>query len=176
MKQKQEKTTFAEESRSSGTIPYRVYWNYFISGGGCFPFFVFIVNSLMAQILFSGSDFWLTLWTNSEERRARDRSFTDNSSILTNSSSEENPFNVTEVIDPFAGPAPFTGDWWKDPDTYTGVYVFTILIVGVFVFTMIRTIHYFLMCMTSSVNLHNNMFQSVIRAPLLFFDQNPVGK
>ena len=109
----------------------------------------------------------LTLWTNAEELRARQGNVSENSSFLT--TTETDFSNVTEEN------GPFSGAWWKEPDTYTGIYVFTILIVCVFIFSMVRTIHYFLMCMISSINLHNRMFQSIIRAPLLFFDQNPVG-
>lgn len=131
-------------------------------------FSLFVLNCLIIQVLYSGSDYWLTLWTISEERRTTNGNFSITlSSPLGNLSSE-----IKEAI---TGPAPFTGDWWKDPDTHTGIYVFTILTVGVFIFSMIRTIHYFLLSMTSSINLHNSMFQSVIRSPLLFFDQNPVG-
>lgn len=138
-----------------------------MSGGGWFPFFIFIFNCLFTQVLYSGSDYWLTVWTISEERHSRNGSFPSNSSLIGNSSLED--------VKLFERPHPFTGNWWKDPDTYTGVYVFTILTVGVFVVAMIRTIQYFYLSMTSSINLHNNMFQSVIRSPLLFFDRNPVG-
>jgi ABC-type multidrug transport system fused ATPase/permease subunit len=122
------------------------------------------MNDLLINI------FRLTLWTNAEELRARQGNVSENSSFLT--ITETNVSNVTEEIEEIA---PFSGEWWKEPDTYTGIYVFTILIVCVFIFSMVRTIHYFLMCMISSINLHNRMFQSIIRAPLLFFDQNPVG-
>jgi hypothetical protein len=33
----------------------------------------------------------------------------------------------------------------------------------------------FIACIISSINLHNKMFQAVIRSPLQFFDDNPVG-
>ncbi|XP_046447926.1 ATP-binding cassette sub-family C member 4-like [Daphnia pulex] len=168
---KEEKPAFAEESRSSGSVSLKVYWEYFRSGGSCIYLLLFTFTCLLTQILFSGSDYWLTLWTNAEELRTRQGNVSENSSFL----------NITEadfsnVTDEIKENGPFSGEWWKEPDTYTGIYVFTILIVGVFIFSMIRTIHYFLMCMISSIHLHNRMFQSIIRAPLLFFDQNPVGR
>lgn len=121
---------------------------------------------IVTQVLFSGSDFWLTLWTNSEERRG-----TSPLSNLTVQIQEGSYLNgTTNDVN-----KTFSNDWWKNPDTLTGIYVFTILIVSLFIFSMIRTIHFFLMCMISSVSLHNKMFQAVIRAQLLFFDRNPVG-
>jgi hypothetical protein len=32
------------------------------------------------------------------------------------------------------------------------------------------------MCMNSSVALHAKLFQGVLQAPMIFFEQNPVGK
>ncbi len=105
-----------------------------------------ILSCLFTQVLFSASDFWLNIWTNAEEIRAL------NETISINSTS-----------------------WQDQVDTITGVYVYTILIVGVFIFSMIRTVHFFLLSLYASIKLHDNMFKVVIRTPLLFFDQNPVG-
>ncbi|XP_045033103.1 ATP-binding cassette subfamily C member 4 isoform X4 [Daphnia magna] len=168
---KEEKPTFAEESRSSGSVSPKIYWEYFRSGGSCMSLFTMTVTCIITQVLFSGSDYWLTLWTNAEELRATHSNVTENSTYIP--VTENGFFNVTSGTEETAV---FSGAWWKNPDTYTGVYVFTILIICVFIFSFIRTIHYFMMCMISSINLHNRMFQSVIRTPLLFFDQNPVGR
>ncbi|XP_057378671.1 LOW QUALITY PROTEIN: ATP-binding cassette sub-family C member 4-like [Daphnia carinata] len=167
----EEKPTFAEETRSSGSVSAKVYWEYFRSGGSCLSLLTITITCVFTQVLFSGSDYWLTLWTNAEEQRAANRNISENSTYV--SVTENGFFNVSSVTEEIAI---FSGAWWKDPDTYTGIYVFTILIICVFIFSLIRTIHYFMMCMISSINLHNRMFQSVIRTPLLFFDQNPVGR
>ena len=156
----------------------QVYWNYFRSGGGYVSFLLFVVCCFVTQILFTGTDYWVTLWTNAEELRHRRAASASNTSLNSNSSfndmsadffnsttsnaSDDHP-NITEV------------EWIDNIDTMTGVYVYTAMISGLFAFSMLRTIHFFLMCMTSSINLHNDMFQSVIRTPLDFFDKNPVG-
>lgn len=167
--QPKEKPAFAEEARSTGSVSLAVYWEYFRAGGGYLSFFFFVLSCLITQFAFSGSDYWLTIWTNAEERRylletnaTNGELRADNSTLLPSSENNTN--------------GSFVENWWMDPDTTTGIYIFTIFIVGVFIFSMIRTVHFFVMCMVSSVNLHNKMFKSVIRAPLLFFDKNPVGK
>ena len=50
------------------------------------------------------------------------------------------------------------------------------LVGGLCVVSVIRTIGLFVLCMRSSVALHDNMFKSITRAPCRFFDINPVGE
>ena len=38
-----------------------------------------------------------------------------------------------------------------------------------------RTIFSFLICLAAARHLHNKMFKAILRAPVLFFDTNPVG-
>ncbi|CAG2113771.1 unnamed protein product, partial [Medioppia subpectinata] len=56
------------------------------------------------------------------------------------------------------------------------VYIYSGLIGLLFVTTFIRAITWFVMCMRASVNLHNNIFIRLLRAPIFFFDNNPVGR
>ena len=70
----------------------------------------------------------------------------------------------------------FTYKSWKEEvDTYTGIYVYSVFIGGVFIFAMVRSTHFFVTCMFASVKLHDDMFTSIVRAPLSFFDKNPIG-
>lgn len=144
-----------------------IYWQYFRSGGGTFSFICLAFSFLITQFFFSASDYWLNIWTNAEEAR-----YSENITTTTTEPDEFAEFlmaNLTSVD------GNSTSNWLSSPDTNTGIYVFTILIVGLFVFSLIRSVHFFIMCMVSSVNLHNKMFECVIRAPLRFFDCNPVG-
>jgi len=135
-----------------------VYFQYFKAGGGCFSSFILVINFIVTQILFNGSEYWLSLWTNAEEIRGR-----------MNLTLESNITNGTEIGE-------HQWRFLENIDTYTGMYVFTGMVFGVFLFSLIRTIHFFVMCMSSSVTLHNKMFHALIRAQLQFFDLNPVGK
>lgn len=133
------------------------YGKYFVAGGGWLSFILFMISCVFTQILFSASDYWLNIWTEAEQIRAAN-------------------MTPTTVAPPTMNESFSLQSWQEEVDTYTGIYVYSILISGVFVFSLIRTVHFFLMCMLASVNLHDQMFQSVIRAPLSFFDKNPVGK
>ena len=52
---------------------------------------------------------------------------------------------------------------------YGGIVFVSIVIVGT------KTILNYLICIAASRNLHNKMFKSILRAPVLFYDTNPVG-
>ena len=71
--------------------------------------------------------------------------------------------------------------WIKLDDDDLGQHYFNLGIYGAIVgalcvSSMVRTIYFFVICMKSSVKLHDKMFESIIRAPCRFFDTNPVGK
>ena len=185
---------FNEETRSTGAITLDNYWQYLRAGASYFSLVSFAIIFLIAQLLFIGSDYWLTLWTNAEElrylRNLTETNVTEPTYLEMNmAKSSLSDFTTTDssfmdyltaessLMDMNSTDVATTiSDWIKNIDTKTGIYVYSIMIGALFIFTMIRTTHFFLMCMASSVKLHNKMFESIIRAKLVFFDQNPVGK
>lgn len=58
------------------------------------------------------------------------------------------------------------------------VHVFLIsgLTVATILFGIIRSLLVFQVLVNSGQTLHNKMFQSILKAPVLFFDRNPIGK
>ena len=61
-------------------------------------------------------------------------------------------------------------------DRNTNIYIYTGIVLTLFVFSLIRTTTFFTICMRSSVNLHKRLFNSLIHAPISFFDENPIGR
>ena len=57
---------------------------------------------------------------------------------------------------------------------WTGVYGG--LVAALVLFSFIRCFLVFILLMRASYFLHNKMFAAVLRAPVLFFDTNPVGE
>lgn len=55
-------------------------------------------------------------------------------------------------------------------------YIYTGLIVGVFLATFIRAQSFFSFCMNASTKLYNKSFDCVLRSPITFFYINPAGK
>ena len=60
-------------------------------------------------------------------------------------------------------------DW-----TNVGIYA-SCVIVAVFL-TTLRAYAFFLVVLKSSENLHSNMVTAILKAPVLFFDSNPIGR
>ena len=58
---------------------------------------------------------------------------------------------------------------------YFNLGIYGAIVGALCVISMVRTIYFFVICMKSSVKLHDKMFESVLGAPCRFFDINPTG-
>ena len=152
-----------KEMRSSGSVKAAIYYKYFTSGGGFFSLAFSVVMNIICQVLYSGSDLWLSYWTTQEEFKRENQS-DSNLDLPPPSSDANNTIYVLDLND--------------DPmhDHFFNLGVFSAIVLSLVVFSMIRTVHFFYMCMSSSVTLHNTVFKQILRAPCRFFDTNPVGK
>ncbi len=54
------------------------------------------------------------------------------------------------------------------------IYVGTVVIC--FLFAFLRAVIWFQILISASRQLHDKMFKAILRAPIYFFDTNPVGK
>ena len=157
-----------KEQRSTGSVKASVYSKYFTSGGGWISVIFMIVINIICQALYSGSDIWLSYWTNKEELKIIER----NSSIqevfhTLPAPSIQNHDNYTIITDLFEE------DDLEEHFFNLGIYA--AIVLSLIVTSMIRTIHFFYLCMRSSVKLHDSTFNRLLRAPCRFFDTNPVG-
>ncbi|NXA46167.1 MRP4 protein, partial [Nothocercus julius] len=139
-------TAMPEESRSEGKISLKVYRKYFSAGANYFVIFILVLFNILAQVAYVLQDWWLSYWANSQEKL----------NVTTNGN---NGGNETEHLDL---------NFYLE--IYAGLTVATIL------FGIIRSLLFFQVLVNSSQTLHNKMFQSILKAPVLFFDRNPIGK
>ncbi|KAK8736319.1 hypothetical protein OTU49_004939, partial [Cherax quadricarinatus] len=149
------------ETRAEGSVRGAVYLEYFLAGGGWILLIILFIANVLTQVIFSGTDYWLSYWANGEQQRARLLlNSQDNFSVISGNGSS---FSYSD--------APIPDGYL---DTYTNVYIYTGLTVGLFVLSLGRTVLFFVMCMTSSRKLHNRMFECIIRVPIKFFDTHPI--
>ncbi|KAG9492165.1 ATP-binding cassette sub-family C member 4 [Eleutherodactylus coqui] len=139
-------TAFQEESRSEGTVGFRVYKKYFLAGSTYFMIFILLLLNILAQVAYVLQDWWLSYWATEQEKL--------NVTSGTNSSDNE-----PEQL---------------DLNLYLGVYAG--LTVANIVFGFLRSLLVFHVLVSAAQALHNQMFQSLLRAPVLFFDRNPIGR
>lgn len=135
------------ESTEFDSVGCSIYWYYIRASSACFLVFLLGVTNLGTQALFNGSDFWLSYWTDTEQRKAAN-----------GGSSDYPPVTLTDTL-----------------TLEQNATIYTILIASLFVLTLVRTTCFFVTCMRASINLHNRLFRSVLKAPIKFFDYNPIG-
>jgi ATP-binding cassette subfamily C (CFTR/MRP) protein 4 len=56
------------------------------------------------------------------------------------------------------------------------VYIYTLIVVAVFVLGITRSFAFYKVCMRCSQRLHDLVFEALIRASMRFFDTNPSGR
>ncbi|XP_049671757.1 ATP-binding cassette sub-family C member 4 isoform X2 [Accipiter gentilis] len=135
-----------EESRSEGKINLKVYRKYFTAGANYFVIFILVVFNILAQVAYVLQDWWLSYWANHQEKL----------NVTTNG---DNGTNETEHL---------------DLNFYLGIYAG--LTVATILFGIVRSLLVFQVLVNSGQTLHNKMFQSILKAPVLFFDRNPIGR
>ncbi|KAB0797838.1 hypothetical protein PPYR_08831 [Photinus pyralis] len=78
---------------------------------------------------------------------------------------EENRYNGGDRVEGF---------WNFSTDTFTYIYIG--IIAATVTFAISRSLMFFTVCMKSSIKLHDNMFESISRATMRFFNTNPSGR
>jgi ABC-type multidrug transport system fused ATPase/permease subunit len=150
------------EASSKGKLKHSVYIEYFRSGGNLFVAFVIGAMFLLAQSAASITDWWMAYWTTQEELRTfyEGKIQLGTQTMASNSTIEfEYNRNLHGIF-----------------DTYTYLYIYTGIVGTLFIVTIIRSFIFYKFCMRCSSNLHNSMFNSIIRTSMRFFDTNPSGR
>ncbi|XP_077200008.1 ATP-binding cassette sub-family C member 4 [Paroedura picta] len=139
-------TTLPEENRSEGEISWNIYKKYFTAGANYFVILILLFLSVLAQVAYVLQDWWLSYWANQQEK-------------LNTTTEGTSKMNATKTLDLH---------WYLG--MYTGLTVATI------VFSILRCLLLFQVLVNAAQTLHNKMFQSILKAPVLFFDRNPIGR
>ncbi|XP_031416224.1 ATP-binding cassette sub-family C member 4-like isoform X2 [Clupea harengus] len=138
--------TVGEESRSEGTVALGLYVKYYRAGANVFMLLVLVLLNLLAHITYILQDWWLAYWA-----------------------SEQKHLNVTQHV--LNG---HNATRQLDLDLYLGVYAG--LTGAAVLFGFLRSMVFFKVLVRAAQTLHNRMFTSILRTPVLFFDVNPIGR
>ena len=63
-----------------------------------------------------------------------------------------------------------------DSERTQNISIYVGLVAGCIILSLTRALLFFHILINSSHHLHNRMFAAILRAPIYFFDSNPVGK
>lgn len=161
-----------EEVMDKESLDCRVYLFYMACVSSLLLLIFVFVSNILAQILFNGSDFYLSYWTDTEERRTN--------SLVSNATPAATPPVVAPVIAPvtpvLTNNATFVVTTLTDQfSVEENSYIYACLILVLFIAVLFRTTTFFAACMRASIVMHDKLFRSVMAAPISFFDFNPIG-
>ncbi|XP_076749190.1 putative multidrug resistance-associated protein lethal(2)03659 [Xylocopa sonorina] len=136
------------ETRTFGKISGTVLLSYWKASKSVFLLLLMAILFIVSQMMASSSDYLIAFWVNTEA-----------ASWVMN-------VNGTEDF-----------EWSSSALTRYGViYVYSGLTVGFVCVYVIQAFTYYGVCMRASKNLHAQMFRSIVRAVMYFYNTNPAGR
>uniref|UniRef100_A0A8C7RRF6 ATP-binding cassette, sub-family C (CFTR/MRP), member 9 n=1 Tax=Oncorhynchus mykiss TaxID=8022 RepID=A0A8C7RRF6_ONCMY len=135
-------------------IPWRVCWQY-LSSGGFLMVFLMVFSKLLKHSVMVAIDYWLAEWT----------------------ANGDGPVNGTAYDDgPVNGTANDDANGYAGlPDSYY-VPVFIILCGAGIALCLITSLTVEFLGLSAATNLHHNLLNKIIHAPIRFFDVTPLGQ
>ena len=123
----------------------------FASAGNGISFFIFVISiSIVGQGAGVITDWWLSRWSDTFVVSPTNMSTTSNSTIL----EEVSLFGLTNRM---------------------VIIIYGCLLIGAWILNISRCLSTIKMVTDSAKNFHDRMLQSILKAPIFFFDTNPVG-
>ncbi|XP_053204533.1 ATP-binding cassette sub-family C member 4-like isoform X2 [Panonychus citri] len=163
------------EQYSRGTVKTKVYWAYLKSGANCFLGLATLATNILSQVFFTSNDLWLSNWTDSFSGSLM-KKFRDNLIMEWLWSRSPVGFYSLPIMDfESAGYRSDVPDS-QDPNLTYNIGIYSSLIIGLFVTSILRSTLLFRICNNASINLHNVIFYRVLRSPMSLFESNPIGR
>ncbi|XP_050502056.1 probable multidrug resistance-associated protein lethal(2)03659 isoform X1 [Diabrotica virgifera virgifera] len=155
-----------KEEKGVGKVTTYVYMNYIRAGGNLCKVVILLLAFILSQVLDTSSEYFVTIWVNIEQWVIQ----TYNSTTVLDKSNQS-----STVI---ANPYDLTQDHWLT-SFFTGnitVYVYATFVLLLLIVTYTRSIFFYRWGLSSSIVMHNKMFDNIIYSPMHFFNNNPSGR
>ncbi|XP_013885519.1 ATP-binding cassette sub-family C member 9 [Austrofundulus limnaeus] len=140
-------------------IPWKVCWCY-LSSGGFFMVFLMISSQFLKHSVIVAIDYWLAKWTSKTNQSTNPGSDMNNGTMFADSS------NIT---------VPPPGLQEAENDSYH-LPVFVILCAAGITLCLITSLSVEFLGLSAATNLHHNLLNKIIHAPIRFFDITPLGQ
>nr|XP_023028665.1 multidrug resistance-associated protein 4-like [Leptinotarsa decemlineata] len=143
-----------QEESSKGKVSGSLLLKYLSSGANCCNVSIVIFLYFFAQIFGSGTDWFISTWTNIEEYRTATQL---NASVEITNNSPQRPL-------------------FAELSTNTCLYIYGALLTCLLLAQMFRSFSFYTLAMVCSRRLHKFIFEGIINATMRFFDTNPSGR
>ncbi|XP_061570967.1 ATP-binding cassette sub-family C member 9 isoform X3 [Cololabis saira] len=148
--EEEEDDNFSTTTNRRSKIPWKVCWCY-LSSGGFLMVFLMISSKLLKHSVIVAIDYWLAVWTSSK----------------TNQSTGAGP-------DATNGTSNVTMRTAGDDSHYLPVFI-TLCAAGI-TLCLITSLTVEFLGLSAATNLHHNLLNKIIHAPIRFFDVTPLGQ
>ncbi|XP_062338764.1 ATP-binding cassette sub-family C member 9 isoform X1 [Osmerus eperlanus] len=137
-------------------IPWGVCWRY-LSSGGFFMVFLMVFSKLLKHSVMVAIDYWLAAWTSADK--------TNSSRAVRDSG----PGNLTGNLN-----LSFATEEEKLDQYYMPVFI--ILCGAGILLCLVTSLSVEFLGLSAATNLHHNLLNKIIHAPIRFFDITPLGQ
>ncbi|CAK6970699.1 LOW QUALITY PROTEIN: ATP-binding cassette sub-family C member 9 [Scomber scombrus] len=144
-------------------IPWRVCWCY-MSSGGFFMVFLMVSSKLLKHSVIVAIDYWLARWTSSKTNQS-----TGAGAYSSNGTSLAETIGMNTTTMPTAELTEAEKDAYYLP-------VFIILCAAGITLCLITSLTVEFLGLSAATNLHHNLLNKIIHAPIRFFDITPLGQ
>ncbi|XP_014467770.1 PREDICTED: multidrug resistance-associated protein 4-like [Dinoponera quadriceps] len=145
------------EETSRGMVKGSIFIKFFQTGANLCMAFIVLMMFIITQFVVSFNDYFVPILITVEENRqylAKYQTYND---------TDNDRANVTTLE---------TNEW----SMHTYIFIYTGIVLGIFVIGITRSLFFYKTCMTCSQRLHDLMFSALIRTGMRFFDTNPSGR
>ncbi|XP_036946537.1 multidrug resistance-associated protein 4-like isoform X2 [Acanthopagrus latus] len=143
--------TMAEETRVEGNVSGHIYLKYFTAGCNPVVILFILLLSVAAEVAYILQDWWLVYWAKEKFFNSTVRAVSIKHGV--NATHSEQEFSLTFYLSIYAG-----------------------LTAAAVTFGFARCLVIIHALVRAAQTLHNNMFNTVIRTSVRFFDVNPIGR
>ncbi|XP_026807567.1 probable multidrug resistance-associated protein lethal(2)03659 isoform X2 [Rhopalosiphum maidis] len=151
------KSKNVNKSRSSGRVSINVYLSYLSANGSVFKIFFVFFCFILIQVLTTGGDYWISFWVTGENKKTIN---------YNNISNDNSTLSSSDTINTLL----FTSNFRQ-----ICMIVYTVIIIFSIIIVIFRCVVYVSFCKNASIHLHDQMFDSFVKATMSFFNTNSSG-
>ncbi|RKO92852.1 P-loop containing nucleoside triphosphate hydrolase protein, partial [Blyttiomyces helicus] len=166
-----------EEEKATGSVAWAVYWTYFKAAGGVTFFTIFMCTFILTNIFYLVDNIWVQYWTDHPRGVAPEivnGTIAVFSAVAPRSIISFSSWGVTN--DGTVENDPSSGDGVDRADMFLFLGVYGAIGVSVILASVAQFAFMIYSYIKAGRNMHFNLLQSILGAPMRFFEVTPIGR